>query len=105
LLGYAAEDGITVKLTTTSAEPENTQNKFRIIQRKYEPHQVMLKYSVQSPNNELPHYRRMKICSRERKITIWLDRGLDIFRFEDLRKPTFRTIESYLVIEESLVER
>jgi hypothetical protein len=42
-----------------------------------------------------PHTR-----SREEELaSIWLDRGLDIYRFEGFEKPTFQTLESCAVIE------
>jgi len=99
LVGNMAADGLTLDVITTSEKPEIVQVQFKALQEKYAPHKVKLRYSIHDPNKELPHYRRVLIRTKDRQISIWLDRGLDIYRFEDLKKPTYSTLETYLVIE------
>jgi hypothetical protein len=53
----------------------------------------------EAQTKEMPHYRRAKIESDDGKYSIWLDRGLDIFKFDDLEKPTFSTLDTYVVLE------
>lgn len=95
----ASGDGMAVEVTTTSDEPKVVQHQFNVLQENLAPHGVKLRYSIHNPNKELPHYRRVLIRSRDRQASIWLDRGLDIYRFEDLQKPAYMTLETYLVIE------
>ena len=94
-------EGVTVEVTTTSDEPKVVQYQFNVLQEQLAQHKVKLRYSVHNPNKELPHYRKILIRSKDRTVSIWLDRGLDIYRFEDLQKPTYTTLESYLVVEGS----
>lgn len=95
----ASGDGMAVEVTTTSDEPKLVQHQFNVLQESLAPHGVKLRYSIHNPNKELPHYRRVLIRSRDRLASIWLDRGLDIYRFEDLQKPAYMTLETYVVIE------
>lgn len=99
LIENAAEDGMAVEVTTTSDDPKIVQCQFNTLQQDYASKKVKLRYIIHNPSKELPHYRRVLIHSKDRDISIWLDRGLDIFRFEDIHKPVYATLESYLVVE------
>jgi hypothetical protein len=68
-------------------------------QDQYGPKGLKLKYEVCQPVKELPHYRRMLIHATLGSLPIWLDKGHDMFWFEDHKKPSVSTVESYVVIE------
>lgn len=101
LVEKMAQEGMTVEVTTTSEKPEAVQYQFKSIQEKFALKKMKVRYKIHEPDEELPHYRKVLIRSKDKKISIWLDRGLDIYRFEDLTKPTYKTLESYIVIEGS----
>lgn len=100
LVEKSSEDGMFVEVTTTNEKPEEAKDKFTNLQRKYAPLKVKIRYDICEPNKKLPHYRRVIVRSKDRAISIWLDRGLDIYHFEGPNKSTFHTLESYVVIEE-----
>ncbi len=95
----ASEDGMIVSIVTTSPQPVLARDKFKSLQDKYAGINIKLKYTIHDESEILPHYRRVMVNSKNKKITIWLDKGLDIFRFEGRNRSRYSTIDSYLVIE------
>lgn len=93
-----SKDGVVVEVLTTSDDPEHSRVNFKDIQERYKRIEVILRYVIQEPAKELPHYRKVIIKAKDTSTSLWLDRGLDIFHFEDVSKPTFETLESYVVI-------
>jgi hypothetical protein len=61
---------------------------------------VKIQDNIMEPNIKLPHYRKIDIKAKNKNICIWLDRGIDIFRFINLNPPKYITLDSYIVIEE-----
>ena len=99
----AAKGGMSVRITTTASPTsegyERIQNDFKRIQEDYAKRGVQIEYRILEPDKTLPHFRRIIIKSKNGNSTIWLDRGIDIFRFEALKPPKFITLDSYIVIE------
>ncbi|MEE4357449.1 MAG: hypothetical protein V2I97_13380 [Desulfococcaceae bacterium] len=48
---------------------------------------------------EIPRYRKIQIKSETENISLRLDKGLDIFDFDNISKMSFKTIETYIVID------
>ncbi|QTA89662.1 hypothetical protein [Desulfonema magnum] len=67
----------------------------------YEGKNVKIKYDLLDSSKEIPHFRRVQIRGEE-NCSLWLDKGLNIFRFEDFDKPLFHTLETYIVAEYDL---
>ena len=88
-------------ITTTSEEEIKNivQADFRKIQEDFVLRGVRLTYDIREQTKEIPHYRKVHIRSEEGNYAIWLDRGLNIFTFDDLEKPIFSTLDTYIVLE------
>ncbi|QTA92530.1 DEAD/DEAH box helicase [Desulfonema magnum] len=94
----ASHTGVKIKVTTCDEGSDNIREQFRKIQKKYEDKNVKIKYDLLDPSREIPHFRRVQIQGKE-NCSLWLDKGVDIFRFEDFDKPLFHTLETYIVAE------
>ena len=101
LLSHASSDGMTVKVITTCEMEERNeiQEAFRRTQRHADKQGIKLTYDIKELRDEMPHFRRVQIRSDGEVCSLWLDRGLDIFRFDNLSKPTWQTLETYVVVE------
>jgi hypothetical protein len=92
-----------IKLHITTASEEDIKNiihtDFKKLRDKFLSKNIHISYEVLDQTKEIPHYRRVKIESNDGKYLIWLDRGLDIFKFNDLEKPAFSTLDTYVVLE------
>ena len=99
----ARKGGMSVEITTTASNAfggyKNIKKDFKRIQADYDKKAIQIKYNILEPNKTLPHFRRIILKSRNGNSSIWLDRGIDIFRFEALKPLKFITLESYVVIE------
>jgi len=69
------------------------------IRDKFSSKNIKISYEILDQTKEMPHYRRVKIESGDGKYSIWLDRGLDIFKFDDLETTIFSTLDTYVVLE------
>ena len=99
----ALEGKCTVEVTTTSEEPEAVRSLFQKLQEGMALKGIKLKYRILEPVKELPHYRKVVLHSAKGTMSIWLERGLDIFRFDDLKGGSFKTLESCIVIDKQQV--
>lgn len=97
----ASPKGLKIKLTTsTNAEHDAyIREQFRKIQEKYEKKIIKIKYVLLEQSREIPHFRRVRIYAKKERCSLWLDKGIDIFRFEDFGKSIFYTLETYVVFE------
>jgi Lhr-like helicase len=92
-----SSDGVEIEITTTSEKPADVREKFNQIQTIFSVKNYKVKYKILEPAIEIPHFRRIQIKSADGDFSIWLDRGIDIFRFES--KSEFSSLETYIVIE------
>lgn len=99
LLNKTESDKVVVEVTTTSEKEIIVKEKFRALQKKYKNSSLNLRYNILAPDKEIPHFRKIQIESNNGNCSIWLDRGLDIFRFNNFGVPEFETLETYFVIE------
>jgi len=97
----ASSNGINIEITTTGEEKTDIQNQFRKIQNNFKDKNVKIKYEISEPAKEMPHYRKVQIKSEKENCSLWLDKGLDIYKFDNLNQALFKTLETYLVIENS----
>ena len=95
----ASPDGAEVSIMTTSELVNEVARKFERIKESFAEKGMKIKYKILKPSKEMPHFRRVQIHSNKGRCSIWLDRGLDIFRFQDLTAPSFSTLETYIVID------
>jgi hypothetical protein len=97
----ASPRGLKVKVTTSvNAEHDAyIREQFRKIQNNYEKKNIKIKYVLLEPSREIPHFRKVQIYSKKERCSLWMDRGIDIFRFEDFNKAIFYTLETYVVVE------
>ena len=98
---HASADGISVKVITTceAEKRDEVMKAFRKTQQRADDQGIKLTYDIQASTNEMPHFRRVQLRSNGEVCSLWLDRGLDIFRFDSLSKPIFQTLETYVVVE------
>jgi hypothetical protein len=98
----ASADGVRVTITTACEEGERDDVKaaFKKTQEAFASKGMKLTYKILEITDEMPHFRRIQIRSDGKMCSLWLDRGLDIFRFDNLRKPIFSTLETYIVVEQ-----
>lgn len=95
-----SKEGMSVQIRTTASERyENIERDFKNLQTDYGKKAMRIHYNILEPSKTLPHFRRILIKSKEGEHLIWLDRGLDIYRFDDLKNLNFITLNSYIVIE------
>ncbi|MBW2030782.1 MAG: hypothetical protein JRJ31_17095 [Deltaproteobacteria bacterium] len=100
LEGKASSDGLNIQITTTATEGiDNIQSDFKRMAEDFGKKGVKIQYNILEPSKTLPHFRRIIIKAKKENLGIWLDRGIDIFRFESLKPPRFVTLDSYIVIE------
>ena len=98
----ASHPATQVKITTTAAEDLNKiRANFEKRKARYQSRKLNIEYEILEPSTTLPHFRRINLAAPHKKMTIWLEKGLDIYRFEELDPPSFSTIDSYLVIEDA----
>jgi hypothetical protein len=95
----ASKDGMDIEVVTTSERPEDVRGKFKELQKKHSTANNKIKYQILEPTIEIPHFRRIQIKSLNENFIIWLDRGLDIYRFEGKNSAEYTTLETYIVIE------
>jgi hypothetical protein len=96
----AGADGINVEITTADDEKTDIQSQFRKIQNDYKDKGIKIRYNIWELK-EIPHYRKIQIKSETENISLRLDKGLDIFDFDNISKMSFKTVETYIVIEMS----
>jgi ATP-dependent helicase YprA (DUF1998 family) len=97
----AYSDGLSVQITTTATEGFDTiRSDFKKLAERFMKKGVKIQDNIMEPNIKLPHYRKIDIKAKNKNICIWLDRGIDIFRFINLNPPKYITLDSYIVIEE-----
>lgn len=98
---HASADGMNVKVVTTceSEERDEVREAFRKTQQRADNQGIKLSYDIKALTDEMPHFRRVQLRSNGESCSLWLDRGLDIFRFDSLSKPTYQTVETYVVVE------
>ncbi len=91
-----------VRVTTTCGVEERgeVREAFKKTQQRVTAQGIKLTYNVMALTDEMPHFRRVQLHSNGKVCSLWLDRGLDIFRFDNLSKPTFQTLETYIVVEQ-----
>jgi len=99
LCSKAAPAGIKILITTTDEEGAYLKERFRDIQARVSKLGAKLRYELIPANQEIPHYRRVQIRGERAACSLWLDRGLDIFHFENLEKLEYRAKETYVVID------
>ena len=101
LFPHASTGRITVKVVTTCEEEERDEikNSFQQTQRHADEQNVKLTYDIQASTKEMPHFRRVQLWSEGEVCRLWLDRGLDIFRFDSMSRSRFQTLETYVVVE------
>jgi len=91
-----------VKITTTAEEDiEKVRANFDRRKIRYRGMKLDIGYEILEPSVTLPHFRRIDLAWPKKKMTIWLEKGLDIYRFGEPNPSDFRTIDSYLVLEEA----
>jgi len=96
----ACSEGVGVQITTTAMEDlENIRGDFNRIVEDFGKKGFKIQYQILEPSKTLPHFRRIIIKAKKENLGIWLDRGIDIFRFESLRPPKYVTLDSYVVME------
>ena len=95
----SGENSVKIQVNTTSDETQFANSKFKELQKEYENSSITLHYKVVSSDFQMPHYRKIQIDGDNSSISIWLDRGLDIYRFSNLNPPQYETLETYIVIE------
>ena len=96
----ACSEGVGVQITTTAMEGlENIRGDFNRIVEDFGKKGFKIQYQILEPSKTLPHFRRIIIKAKKENLGIWLDRGIDIFRFESLRPPKYVTLDSYVVME------
>jgi len=95
-----SSSGMKAEITTTAEEDDTTiREQFKKLQNFYKAKNIKLHYEILEHAKEMPHFRRVQVRSEKGTCSLWLDKGLDIFKFEDLNKPVFSTVETYIVIE------
>ena len=101
LTPHAFTGEIRVKVITTceAEKRDEVMKAFRQTQLRAGEQGIKLTYDIRPTTNEMPHFRRVQLCSDGEACSIWLDRGLDIFRFDSLSKLTWQTLETYVVVE------
>ena len=90
------------KVTTACEEDErdDVRAAFKKIQETFASQGMQLTYKMLEIADEMPHFRRIQIRSDGKRCSLWLDRRLDIFRFDNLRKSIVSTLETYIVVEQ-----
>lgn len=96
---HATWNGVRIELITTSEKRESVERQLEQLRRKYAPQQVQIQGTIHEPDKTLPHFRRVLVYARAQRLSLWLDRGLDIYKFEDGDRSAFKTLESYIVVE------
>ncbi len=97
----ACADGINVEITTADDQEADIPSQFRKIQNAYKDKGINIRYEILKPSKEIPHYRKIVIKSEMENISLWLDKGLDIFDFDSISRMSFKTVETYIVIDRS----
>jgi len=88
----ACSEGVGVQITTTAMEGlENIRGDFNRIVEDFGKKGFKIQYQILEPSKTFPHFRRIIIKAKKENLGIWLDRGIDIFRFESLRPPKYVT--------------
>ncbi len=97
----ASANGMRVEIKTTSQleSVDTVRSDFKRMESQFKEKGVHLKYSISTADKGIPHFRRLVVKSQNGNCSVWLDKGLDIFRFASLEKPEFTTQETYLVVE------
>ena len=101
LLSHASAAGVNVKVVTTceAEERDGVREAFRKTQQRVDNQGIKLTYDIKALN-EIPHSRRVQLRSNGEVCSLWLDRGLHIFRFDSLGRPTYQTLDdTYVVVE------
>jgi len=96
------ENDVEVVINTTSEDEEMAINRFRFLQVHYNNKGIKVKYNLNKSSIKMPHYRKIQIKSQSGDCSLWLDKGIDIYRYENLRKPSFHTVDTYIVVEKKL---
>src|SRR5215471_8493773 len=99
----ASSNGVRVTVTTACEEDEkdDVRAAFKKTQETFTPQGIQLTYKILEISDEMPHFRRIQIRSDGgKRCSLWLDRGLDIFRFNNLRKSIVSTLDTYIVVEQ-----
>jgi hypothetical protein len=89
---------------TTTADPgikTNVRDQFRDIQQRFPKDKIQ--FDIKDAAAELPPCRLINIKSQKCEYSLWLDKGVHIFWFEDMKK--FQTLDTYIVIEKNLNDR
>ncbi len=101
LYGTSNDNGLKVRITTT-ADVEiatSVRDRFRMIQERFSKNKPQ--YELREATEELPHYRLIRIKGKEGDYSIWLDKGVHIYWFDDITR--FRTVDTYLVVEKNAI--
>ena len=96
------ENDVEVVINTTAEDEEKAINRFRSLQLRYNNKPIKVKYNLNKSSIKMPHYRKIQIKSQSGDYSLWLDKGIDIYRYENLREPSFHTIATYIVVEKKL---
>ena len=96
-LNSCEKNTLKIHITTTADQDKknNVQDQFRNIQQCFPKNKIQ--YDIKDAAAELPHYRVIKIKNQICEYCLWLDKGVHIFWFEDMKK--FQTLDTYIVIE------
>jgi hypothetical protein len=89
---------------TTTADPgikTNVRDQFRDIQQRFPKNKIQ--YDIKDAAAELPHCRLINIKCQKCEYSLWLDKGVHIFWFEDMKK--FQPLDTYIVIEKNRNDR
>ena len=92
-----SENGLTISITTTAEKEFEmvVKNRFREIQKRFAGNKP--RYEIKEAARELPHYRLIRAANGKSEFSLWLDKGIHIYWFDDMTR--FRTVETYIVIE------
>lgn len=98
--GFASKNGLKINIITTAEKDAKMaiQERFREIQKRFPNPKPQ--YDIKDADTTLPHYRAIKINSVQGDYYLWLDKGIHIYWFDDLK--TYRTVETYIVIEKEV---
>jgi hypothetical protein len=98
LVKRVSPEGINIQITTCSEKPESLREDFRLLQDSLKAKNANLKYNIFATDKAMPHYRKLRIRSETGDYSIWMDKGIDIYRFADVEKMVSTTVETYFVI-------